>query len=73
MMLTKYQLDEIDIKKVRKKYLQRAKKEWYDRKETEDDFQEIIADVKNQPFRYSRADSGEEELKKYINDFKALY
>lgn len=74
MMLTTYQLDELDIEAVRKKYLQRAEKEWYDRKNTEYDLEEIIADVRKQLFRYSMADSGEDvELKKYINDFKALY
>ena len=32
VMLTIYRLDELDIKEVRKKYLKRAEKEWYDRK-----------------------------------------
>jgi hypothetical protein len=74
VMLTMYQLDELDIKEVRKKYLNRAKKEWHDRKGTEYDLQEIIADVRKQLYRYSMVDSGEDaELKKYINDFKALY
>ena len=74
MMLTTYQLDELDIEAVRKKYLQRAEKEWYDRKDSEYELEEIIADVRKQLFRYSMVDSGEEaELKKYINDFKALY
>jgi hypothetical protein len=74
VMLTIYQLDELDIKEVRKKYLKRAEKEWYDRKGTEYDLQEIIADVRKQLYRYSMVDSGEDaELKKYINDFKALY
>lgn len=74
MMLTIYQLDELDIEEVRKKYIHRAEKEWYDRKESPYDLQEIIADVRKQLFRYSMADSGDDvELKKYINDFKALY
>jgi hypothetical protein len=74
VMLTIYQLDELDIKEVRKKYLKRAEKEWHDRKGTEYDLQEIIADVRKQLYRYSMVDSGEDaELKKYINDFKALY
>jgi hypothetical protein len=74
VMLTIYQLDELDIKEVRKKYLKRAEKEWHDRKGTEYDLQEIIADVRKQLCRYSMVDSGEDpELKKYINDFKALY
>ena len=74
MMLTTYQLDELNIEEVREKYLHRAEKEWYDRKESQYDLQEIIADVRKQLFRYSKADSGEDvELKKYINDFKALY
>ncbi len=73
-MLTTYQLDELDIKEVRKKYLKRAQKEWHDRKGSEYDLQEIIADVRKQLYRYSMVDSGEDaELKKYINDFKALY
>ena len=73
-MLTVYLLDELDIREVHEKYLKRAEKEWYDRKETEYDLQEIIADVRKQLYRYSMADSGEDaELKKYINDFKALY
>ena len=70
MMLTIYQLDELDIEEVRKKYIHRAEKEWYDRKESPYDLQEIIADVRKQLFRYSMADSGDDvELKKYINDF----
>lgn len=74
LMLTIYQLDELDIEEVRKKYLHRAEKEWYDRKETEYDLQEIVTNVKKQLYRYSMADSGDDvELKKYINDFKALY
>ena len=74
MMLTIYQLDELNIEEVRKKYLYRAKKEWDDRKHTEFNLQEIISDVRNQLVRYSMADSGEDvELKKKINDFKALY
>lgn len=74
MMLTTYQLDELDIEAVRKKYLQRAEKEWYDRKDSEYDLEEIITDVRRQLLRYSKADSGEDvALKKYINDFKALY
>jgi hypothetical protein len=74
MMLTTYQLDALNIQEVRAKYLHRAEKEWYDRKESEYDLQEIIADVRKQLLRYSMADSGEDvELKKYINDFKALY
>ncbi len=74
VMLTLYQLDELDISEVRKKYLKRAEKEWYDRKDSPYDIQEIIADVRKQLYRYSMVDSGEDaELKKYINDFKALY
>ena len=74
VMLTKYQLDELDISEVRKKYLNRAEKEWYDRNHSPYDLQEIIADVRKQLYRYSMVDSGEDtELKKYINDFKALY
>ncbi|MGN0154855.1 MAG: nucleotidyl transferase AbiEii/AbiGii toxin family protein [Lachnospiraceae bacterium] len=74
VMLTKYQLDELDISEVRKKYLNRAEKEWYDRNDSPYDLQEIIADVRKQLYRYSMVDSGEDiELKKYINDFKALY
>lgn len=74
MMLTIYQLNKLDIEEVRKKYLHRAEKEWYDRKNNEYDLQEIIADVRRQLLRYSMADSGEDpELKKHINDFKALY
>lgn len=74
MMLTTYQLDELNIEEVRKKYLHRSEKEWYDRKESPYELQEIIADVRKQLFRYSMADSGDDvELKKYINDFKALY
>lgn len=74
VMLTRYRLGELNIKEVRKKYLNRAEKEWYDRKETAYDIQEIISDVRKQLYRYSMADSGEDvELKKYINDFKALY
>lgn len=73
-MLTIYRLDELDIKEVRRKYLKRAEKEWYDRKGSAYDIQEIIADVRKQLYRYSMVDSGEDtELKKYINDFKALY
>lgn len=74
VMLTVYRLDELDINEVRKKYLKRAEKEWYDRKGSAYDIQEIIADVRKQLYRYSMVDSGEDaELKKYINDFKALY
>ena len=74
VMLTIYRLDELDIKEVRNKYLKRAEKEWYDRKGSAYDIQEIIADVRKQLYRYSMVDSGEDaELKKYINDFKALY
>lgn len=74
VMLTIYRLDELDISEVRKKYLKRAEKEWYDRKDSPYDIQEIIADVRKQLYRYSMVDSGEDaELKKYINDFKALY
>ena len=74
VMLTKYQLDELDISEVRKKYLNRAEKEWYDRNHSPYDLQEIIADVRKQLYRYSMVDSGEDtELKKYINAFKALY
>lgn len=74
VMLTVYRLDELDINEVRKKYLKRAEKEWYDRKGSVYDIQEIIADVRKQLYRYSMVDSGEDaELKKYINDFKALY
>ncbi len=74
VMLTIYQLDELDIREVRMKYLKRAEKEWYDRKESEYDLEEIIADVREQLYRYSMVDSGEDaELRKYINDFKALY
>ena len=74
VMLTIYQLDELDISEVRKKYLKRAEKEWYDRKDSPYDIEEIIADVRKQLYRYSMIDSGEDaELKKYINDFKALY
>lgn len=74
VMLTVYRLDELDINEVRKKYLKRAEKEWYDRKGSAYDIQEIIADVRKQLHRYSMVDSGEDaELKKYINDFKALY
>ncbi len=74
VMLMIYRLDELDIQEVRKKYLKRAKKEWYDRKGSEYNLQEIIADVRKQLYRYSMVDSGEDtELKKYINDFKALY
>jgi predicted nucleotidyltransferase component of viral defense system len=56
MMLTTYQLDELNIEEVREKYLHRAEKEWYDRKESQYDLQEIIADVRKQLFRYSKAD-----------------
>lgn len=74
VMLTIYQLEELDIQEVRKKYLKRAEKEWYDRKGSEYNLQEIITDVRKQLYRYSMVDSGEDaELKKYINDFKALY
>lgn len=74
VMLTIYRLDELDINEVRKKYLKRAEKEWYDRKDSPYDLEEIIADVRKQLYRYSMVDSGEDaELKKYINDFKALY
>lgn len=74
VMLTIYRLDELDISEVRKKYLKRAEKEWYDRKDSPYDLEEIIADVRKQLYRYSMVDSGEDaELKKYINDFKALY
>lgn len=74
VMLTIYRLDELDIKEVRKKYLKRAEKEWYDRKKTVYDIQEIIADVRKQLYRYFMVDSGEDtKLKKYINDFKSLY
>lgn len=74
VMLTIYRLEELDIKEVRKKYLKRAEKEWYDRKESAYDLQEIIADVRKQLYRYSMVDNGEDaELKKYIYDFKALY
>lgn len=74
VMLTIYQLDELDIKEVRKTYLKRAEKEWHDRKKSAYNLQEIIADVRKQLYRYSMVDSGEDfELKKYINDFKALY
>ena len=74
VMLTLYRLDELDISEVRKKYLKRAEKEWHDRKDSPYDIQEIIADVRKQLYRYSMVDSGEDaELKKYINDFKALY
>lgn len=74
VMLTIYRLDELDITEVRKKYLKRAEKEWYDRKDSPYDLEEIIADVRKQLYRYSMVDSGEDaELKKYINDFKALY
>lgn len=74
MMLTTNQLDALDIQETRKKYLHRAVKEWYDRKDNPYDLQEIIADVRKQLLRYSMADSGDDvELKKYINDFKALY
>ena len=74
VMLTIYRLDELDISEVRKKYLKRAEKEWYDRKDSPYDIEEIIADVRKQLYRYSMIDSGEDaELKKYINDFKALY
>lgn len=74
VMLMIYRLDELDIKEVRRKYLKRAEKEWYDRKESAYDIQEIIVDVRKQLYRYSMVDSGEDtELKKYINDFKALY
>lgn len=67
-------MDALDIEETRKKYLHRAEKEWYDRKENPYDLQEIIADVRKQLLRYSMADSGDDvELKKYINDFKALY
>lgn len=73
-MLTIYRLDELDIKEVRRKYLKRAEKEWYDRKGSAYDIQKIIADVRKQLYRYSMVDSAEDaELKKYINDFKALY
>ena len=74
VMLTIYRLDELDINEVRKKYLKRAEKEWYDRKDSPYNLEEIIADVRKQLYRYSMVDSGEDaELKKYINDFKALY
>lgn len=74
VMLTIYRLDELDVSEVRKKYLKRAEKEWYDRKDSPYDIEEIIADVRKQLYRYSMVDSGEDaELKKYINDFKALY
>ena len=74
VMLTIYRLDELDINEVRKKYLKRAEKEWYDRKDSLYDLEEIISDVRKQLYRYSMVDSGEDaELKKYINDFKALY
>lgn len=74
VMLTIYRLNELDINEVRKKYLKRAEKEWYDRKDSPYDIEEIIADVRKQLYRYSMVDSGEDvELKKYINDFKALY
>lgn len=48
MMLTTYQLDELDIEEVREKYLHRAEKEWHDRKESQYNLQEIIADVRKQ-------------------------
>lgn len=74
VMITIYRLDELDINEVRKKYLKRAEKEWYDRKDSPYNLEEIIADVRKQLYRYSMVDSGEDaELKKYINDFKALY
>ena len=74
VMLTIHQLDDLDIGKVRKMYLKRAEKEWYDRKSSSYDLKEIIADVRKQLHRYAMVDSGEDiELKKYINDFKALY
>lgn len=74
MMLTKYRLDELDLAEVREKYLERSEKEWYDRVKRPYDVQEITADVRKQLLRYSMADSGEDwEIKKYINDFNALY
>ena len=57
-MLTIFQLDELDISEVRKKYLKRAEKEWYDRKDSPYDIEEIIADVRKQLYRYSMVDSG---------------
>lgn len=74
VMLTIYQLEELDINEIREKYLKRAEIEWYDRKESPYNLQEVIADVRKQLYRYSMVDSGEDaELKKYIYDFKALY
>lgn len=74
LMLTKYCISEIDCSVVSKKYLDLAKTEWFVRKETECNLDDVIADVRKQLLRYEMADSGEDtELKKYINDFHSLY
>lgn len=74
VMLTIYRLEELDIREVRKKYLKRAEKEWYNKKKLVYDIQEIIIEVRKQLYRYSMIDSGKgAKLKKYINDFKVLY
>lgn len=74
LMLTKYCISEIDCSVVSKKYLDLAKTEWFVRKETECNVNDVIADVRKQLLRYEMADSGEDtELKKYINDFHSLY
>ena len=74
LMLTKYCISEIDCSAVRKKYSDLAKAEWFVRKETECNVDDVITDVRKQLLRYEMADSGEDaELKKYINDFHSLY
>ncbi len=74
LMLTKYCIAGIDCSKVREQYVKLAGNEWFIRKQTECDLEEVVADVRKQLFRYEMADSGEDaELKKYINDFNSLY
>lgn len=74
MMLTKHCINELDTATVRSMYVRYAEKEWHDRKTDPYDLNEIIADVRRQLYRYSMADSGDDtEIKKYINDFYALY
>ncbi|MBR2693669.1 MAG: nucleotidyl transferase AbiEii/AbiGii toxin family protein [Thermoguttaceae bacterium] len=75
IMLAKHCLPRMNGREIGKKYMERAKEEWEDRRGNEPfSIKPIMNDVYLQLRRYEQADTGnDKELIKSINDFHSLY